>query len=377
MKGAAAVGGGAALAVLTAPLLLAGLLVATVTSTVDAGPPGLDLHTLPATAQRLLPELQDLLAANCPDLPVAWAVADAQVESGWNPAAYNAQGRAAGLYQLTEPSWTAAGGHPWATQPPPAGADVFQPDEHLRRAIPWMCANLHTVTEHLAATGKAADPHDALAVCHVAGCGRVTGSATGIPAPGEAGCDATCAKTVRDYIDRIHTVIEQLTPATGPVGIGDLPAPTAYRGTGGGCTAPDPNGHGCLTPIMRWTLDQTLAAFGPPGPDHPIRALSCWDPHTWNPSSDHPRGRACDFFPTRAGTFPSGTDLANGWRLATWLRTHAAALHVAYIIWQGRFWSPTTADRDGWGEPYNGGGIYNPRDATGGHFDHVHLSSVN
>ena len=126
---------------------------------------------------------------------------------------------------------------------------------------------------------------------------------------------------------------------------------------------------------MRHALDQLLSAFGPPGPDHPLRAVGCWDPHTWNPTSDHPRGRACDLFPTRAGTFPTGTDLTNGWRIATWLRAHATALHIRYVIWQDRYWSPTTADDPGsWGIRYDGGGIYDPHDATGGHYDHVHVS---
>lgn len=102
--------------------------------------------------------------------------------------------------------------------------------------------------------------------------------------------------------------------------------------------------------------------------------MTCWDPHPQNAHSDHPKGRACDFFPTNAGTFPTGTDLDNGWKLATWLRTNATALNVKYLIWQGRYWNPETADQNGWGVPYDGGGIYNPNDATGGHFDHIHLS---
>ena len=36
--------------------------------------------------------------------------------------------------------------------------------------------------------------------------------------------------------------------------------------------------------------------------------------------------------------------------------------------------TPTTRDQNGWGRPYTGGGIYDPTDATGGHYDHIHLS---
>jgi hypothetical protein len=99
-----------------------------------------------------------------------------------------------------------------------------------------------------------------------------------------------------------------------------------------------------------------------------------WDPHPQNPRSDHRVGRACDFFPTAAGKFPTGAELDDGWRLAAWLRAHAAELHVHYLIWQGRIWSPDTTDQDGWGRPYTGGGVYDPTDVTGGHYDHVHLS---
>jgi hypothetical protein len=161
------------------------------------------------------------------------------------------------------------------------------------------------------------------------------------------------------------------------VDVSGLPAPAPFHGADNGadgCTQPDPTSRGCLTPATRHALDQTLAAFGHPGPDAPLRAVTCWDPHPQNPRSDHPAGRACDLFPGPAGTFATGADLTTGWLLAAWLRTHAAALHVRYLIWQGRYWSPDGGDHNGWGRPYSGGGIYDPTDATGGHYDHIHLS---
>ena len=42
------------------------------------------------------------------------------------------------------------------------------------------------------------------------------------------------------------------------------------------------------------------------------------------------------------------------------------------FIWQGRVWSTARAGQ-GW-RPYTGGGIYDPSDPTGGHFDHIHVS---
>lgn len=161
---------------------------------------------------------------------------------------------------------------------------------------------------------------------------------------------------------------------TDAAAVANLSAPTSLTGAGTSCTEADPTGGRCLTPTTRHAYDEVLRTFGALGPGRPIRSAGCWDAHAWNPRSDHPRGRACDFFPATAGAFPTGQDLANGWALADWLRTHAATLGVRYLIWQGRFWSPTTPDLDGWGRPYTGGGVYDPSDATGGHFDHVHAS---
>jgi hypothetical protein len=107
-----------------------------------------------------------------------------------------------------------------------------------------------------------------------------------------------------------------------------------------------------------------------------IRSAGCWDAHAWNPSSDHSKGKACDFFPGRAGRFASGAALAGGWQLAQWFRENAAALRVRYVIWQGRYWDPSSGDKGGWGTRYDGGGIYHLADPTGGHYDHVHVSFV-
>lgn len=141
------------------------------------------------------------------------------------------------------------------------------------------------------------------------------------------------------------------------------------------CAEEDPTTSGCLTPTALRLHGAAVARFGAPGPDAPIRSVTCWSEHAWNPSSDHPEGRACDFFPGRYGEFPEGDDLAAGWSVATWLRENARDLDVRYVIWQGRIWyQGSSDDGTGWGRPYTGGGVYDPQDATGGHFDHVHVS---
>jgi hypothetical protein len=98
-------------------------------------------------------------------------------------------------------------------------------------------------------------------------------------------------------------------------------------------------------------------------------SMSCWDAHLWNPTSDHPKGRACDVMVgTDARRSPSAR--VKGDRIANWAISTAGQTGVRYVIWYGKIWS---ARRGTW-IPYNGGGVYVPTDATGGHFDHVHVS---
>ncbi len=136
------------------------------------------------------------------------------------------------------------------------------------------------------------------------------------------------------------------------------------------CTEPDPTQPGlqgaCVIPRTERLVQQIEAMkVGDNG-------ISCWDPHQWNPTSDHPKGKACDVTFGSLGQFAKGADKENGDRLANWLTSNAKTWAVSYVIWEGRIWSTARAD-EGW-RPYTGGGIYDPTDATGGHFDHVHVS---
>ena len=236
-------------------------------------------------------------------------------------------------------------------------------------------------------------------VCHVAGCGRVTGSASGVPRAGEAGCDERCAALVARYLDAVHGLVRQYAVAgsgarpqprpqrppadvrrgpppcrhrlsarrpTGPPtdrastprdpATPGPPAGTARPGawTGGstGCTVPDPTGGRCVTGATRHGFDEVAAAFDGWQGGPAIRSAGCWDRHAWNPTSDHPQGRACDLFATKPGRFADGAELAEGWRVARWFRGHAGPLQVKYVIWQGRYWDPRVADQDGWGRRY-------------------------
>lgn len=321
---------------------------------------------LPPLARELLPDVEVVRAEQCPQLPLVWLLAQVQAESSWDPRAYSVAG-AAGLLQVMPTSWTQASDQAgWdVAAGPDVDHPVWDPREHLAVAVPWMCMNLRAMADHLRRTSKPISALDALAVCHIAGCSRVTGSATGIPSPGEAGCHADCARQVQSYIETIHRWVElyaRPTPVVGPTATGAAP----YVGGPTGCVLPDPTSTGgCVTGATAWMLTQTQTPF-------PGLPVSCWDAHAWNPTSDHPLGKGCDFAFGQGGAFPDAQDTTRGWTFAEWLRSNAAPLRVSYLIWQGRIWSAQRADQ-GW-RAYTGGGVYDPSDPTGGHYDHVHIS---
>lgn len=155
-------------------------------------------------------------------------------------------------------------------------------------------------------------------------------------------------------------------PAAADVGPDDGAPAAAFTGTSAGCTEPDPtNPAGCLTPAAAWLYQQLQQRFG-------AEPTACWDAHAWNPRSDHPSGRACDVTIGRGGESPDEAARAHGWVVAEWLRSNASALHVSYVIWDGRIWS-TARQAEGW-RTYDGGGVYDVSTPTGGHYDHVHVS---
>jgi hypothetical protein len=138
--------------------------------------------------------------------------------------------------------------------------------------------------------------------------------------------------------------------------------PAAFTGSSDGATVPDPTGTGGkLTPAAAAMYAAVNAAF-------PVRSASCWDAHLWNPTSDHPLGKACDIYYDTPGVFPTAAERQRGWEVANWIVANAAALNVKYVIWDGQFWQGS------WG-PYSSG-IYDVTDPVGGHFDHIHVSTT-
>ncbi|MBN9736136.1 hypothetical protein PP1_013955 [Pseudonocardia sp. P1] len=362
------------------PLLLLAVVAALLagTSTVAAAvppAPGPDAGAVPGAARPYLGLVTELTAQRCPELPPAWVVAQVQAESGWDPALRT--GAAAGLLQVSERTWVAAGGAPW---PDPALTD---PAGHLRTVVPWLCSTLRAAAGLLATTPKDVPVLDAMLVCHVAGCRRVAESASGVPQPGEAGCSPECSAAVRRYVDTVHDLAARYSGAPAPDDRAGVPAPDAppddpaaapapaWTGGTTGCDRPDPvRTGGCLTGATAHGLAAVTAVFEPV-----IDTVGCWDEHAQNPRSDHPKGRACDLFTGPAGRVADGADLDEGWRITRWFAGNAAPLKVRYLIWQGRYWDPSVRDDGtGWGRRYTGGGVYDTSDPTGGHYDHVHVS---
>lgn len=178
-----------------------------------------------------------------------------------------------------------------------------------------------------------------------------------------------------DAYAKWETLATSLVAANGAAGgvaaaVPCTPAVAALAGGGppaGGwatesCSIKDPSGTGgCVTPRTDAIAKQLLAQG---------YSLSCWDAHAWNPTSDHPKGKACDVTMGSIGTFAKGADKARGDALYAALQLQADALGVKYLIWYGRFWDARSKRE----KAYSGGGVYSPTDATGGHYDHVHIS---
>lgn len=159
-----------------------------------------------------------------------------------------------------------------------------------------------------------------------------------------------------DVVDAGGAASDILGCGSGPVD-GNWPAEDAT-------ICPDPtNGLGCITPR---TLD-LVNAIKSSGLEYP--RISCWDPHAWNPKSDHATGKACDI-PFSSG-FPNAQEKAAGDAMAAWAVEQAGELGVHYVIWAGQEWQAS----EGRWKPYDGaGGLYDPTTPSGGHFDHVHIS---
>ena len=127
----------------------------------------------------------------------------------------------------------------------------------------------------------------------------------------------------------------------------------------------DPTSSGKITARLLHLYQQTLAAF-------PDTGWGCYSPRPGT-KSEHPLGRACDItFGNRIGQRPTPAQLDAGWNVTNWMKDNADVLGVEYLIWQGQIWS-VARDSEGW-RAYDGGGMHDPGNVTGGHYDHLHVT---
>ncbi|NHN54359.1 M23 family metallopeptidase [Calidifontibacter sp. DB0510] len=127
----------------------------------------------------------------------------------------------------------------------------------------------------------------------------------------------------------------------------------------------DPTSGGQITARMLHLYQQGTAAFSD-------TSWACYSPRRGT-RSEHPLGRACDLtFGNAIGQHPTPAQLEAGWEVTNWMKDHAETLGVEYLIWQGKIWS-LARDAEGWRD-YTGGGMHDPGDVTGGHYDHLHVT---
>ena len=101
-----------------------------------------------------------------------------------------------------------------------------------------------------------------------------------------------------------------------------------------------------------------------------ISTIGGYDPNH-APGSDHITGNAVDIMVNTAGKFPDAGQKALGDEIDSFLRTNAKSLGINYLIWYGGIWSSSRAGEGT--RPYSSS-QYDIKSATGGHFDHVHVS---
>src|SRR5699024_1299589 len=153
-------------------------------------------------------------------------------------------------------------------------------------------------------------------------------------------------------------------PGPGCAAGGDAPAPGGMTGEPDP-TEEDPTSGGQITARTLPRLAQTRTAL-------PGARKGCYSPRPGS-RSEQPLACACDVTSGIViGQAATGAALENGWAVTNWLKSNAVVVGVEYLIWQGRIWSHAQ-DAQGW-LPYNVGGMHDPADTTGGHFDHLHIT---
>jgi hypothetical protein len=311
----------------------------------------------------------------CADLPETWVAAVMYQESSFRPDVFamDVNGGTWGLFQINQHIWRTVYGD-WDTDRNRNGTwDIREPQIHAEYGARYLCDLLDDVR-----AARATHPDwpstqeltelEALVIAHNAGPGRLA-TYPDIPAVTQEYLE-NVRERMRDWAAPTATAspppsAEPPCAPGSPGSVGELPSPPRpFDGVPGGLV-PDPTSSGLITRQLLHLIAETRRAF-------PETGWACWSPRPGT-SSEHPVGRACDVtFGNQIGNYPTDTQLAEGWRMTTWLQQHADALRIEYLIWQGLIWS-VARDDEGW-RPYDGGGMHDPDSPTGGHYDHLHIT---
>ena len=238
--------------------------------------------------------------------------------------------------------------------------NVWDPADAIPTQGKYMCNLAAQVEAYIKSGDIKGDVVELTLASYNAGLGNVL-NAGGIP---------DFPETIK-YVQRI---LEAKSKYEAPGGGGDVAPPGGYP--------PEPQDHEDPTPGNQHSGKVTkrtyvmITAVMAKYPQIKTPALYCWDSHPANPTSDHPMGKACDipFY----GCYKENADRSNdpltgkvaGDGAAQWLIENSKKYGISYIIWQGRIWEPDK----GWYAYDGAGGIYDPSDCAGGHYDHIHVS---
>lgn len=303
-------------------------------------------------------ELVIAAGSRCAAITPSLIAAQIEAESNWNPNAKSDAG-AQGISQFMPDTWASVG----EDFNKDGKIDVWDPADAIPTQGKYMCDLAAQVEFHLKSGDIKGNIVELTLASYNAGLGNVL-NAGGIP---------NFPETIK-YVQRILEFKAKYDAPDNGGGKGDDIDPGDYPPEPQIYEDPTPGSEhaGKVTARTYRMITTVMQKY----PQIKTPSLYCWDAHPANPTSDHPMGRACDipFYGCDQGNLDASNDpltgKAAGNEAAQWLISNAKSFGISYIIWQGRIWEPGK----GWYAYDGAGGIYNPNDCSGGHYDHIHVS---
>lgn len=353
--------GKAALIVLAPFLLLLPIMLMSATSSTKASGGATGITGVP----------QDYVAhvlragAICPEVSPPVIAAQLRQESGFSPTAVSPAG-AQGIAQFMPGTWASVG----KDGDGDGVADVLNPADAIFSQGHYMCGQVEAVKGLVAGGRVSGDVLELALAAYNAGLGNVI-TYGGIPPFSETQHYVRAViDGAKDFTVTAGGPAAQSADSLDPGATYDASGLTAEAAS---MSDPTPGAHGtaAVTPRMHRLISDVMTTY----PQIVLPPLYCWDAHTFNPTSDHSTGRACDipFYGCHFGdvsrTADPSTGLKAGNAAASWLVTNASAYGISYVIWAGQIWESGT----GW-QPYTGAAGSDPGTCSGGHYDHIHVS---